>query len=295
VKTKRTFTKPASRCLLFLLGFIVLFFSSCRTAPVVVEEPRAPVRLPEPEVVEEVVEELPPVVEQVVEIDMVFIKGGCYEMGDTFGDGLWVERPVHEVCVNDFHLGTYEVTQKLWKEVMGNSRSHFEGCDDCPVEEVSWNDAQRFIDRLKDMTGLVYRLPTEAEWEYAARSRGMKDKWAGTSSQEELPDYAWFQANSENRTHPVGEKEPNELGLYDMSGNVWEWVEDIYLREAYGAHARQDPVNREKPEQANAIILNVYRGGSWNSAANFARTTHRGGDEPMAKYKNIGFRLVRVP
>jgi len=276
------------------MTLLVLFFASCRTAPVV-EEPRAPVRLPEPEVVEEVLEELPPVVQQTVETDMTFVQGGCFEMGDTFGDGLWVERPVHEVCLSDFYIGKYEVTQDLWKQVMGSVRSYFKGCDQCPVEEVSWDDAKRFIERLNEMTGLTYRLPTEAEWEYAARSRGVKEKWAGTDSVDALPENAWYDANSEKKTHPVGLKKPNRLGLYDMSGNVWEWVEDIYLREAYQKHGRQDPVNLEKPEQANAILLNVCRGGGWNSPATMLRVTRRGGNEPSARYQNRGFRLVREP
>jgi len=117
---------------------------------------------------------------------------------------------------------------------MGGNRSYFQNCgDDCPVETVSWNDAQDFISRLNQRTGKRFRLPTEAEWEYAARSGGKREKWAGTSSESELGDYAWYSKNSGGSTHPVGQKKPNGLGLYDMSGDVWEWCQDWYGKDFY--------------------------------------------------------------
>jgi formylglycine-generating enzyme required for sulfatase activity len=116
-------------------------------------------------------------------IQMVFVQGGCYQMGDTFGDGESDEKPVHKVCVHDFYMGKYEVTQGQWKAVMGNNPSNFSNCgDNCPVEQVSWADVQQFIQRLNSRSGKNYRLPTEAEWEYAARSGGKSEKWSGTSS-----------------------------------------------------------------------------------------------------------------
>src|SRR3989338_10514354 len=152
--------------------------------------------------------------------NMVFIKGGCFQMGDTFGGGDTDEQPVHKVCVDDFHMGKYEVTQKEWVDVMGTNPSHFKGCDNCPVENVSWDDIQEYINKLNQKTGKKYRLPTEAEWEYAARSGGKNEKYAGGNN---IDSVGWYDGNSGSKTHPVGQKQPNGLGLYDMIGNVLEW------------------------------------------------------------------------
>ncbi|HUV08617.1 MAG TPA: SUMF1/EgtB/PvdO family nonheme iron enzyme, partial [Spirochaetia bacterium] len=163
-------------------------------------------------------------------IDFVLIKGGCFQRGDTFGDGRADEKPVRTVCVDDFYIGKYEVTQSQWQSVMGNNPSFFKKCGEkCPVEQVSWNDIQEFITKLNTKTGKKYRLPTEAEWEYAARSGGRKEKYAGTSSDIELGKYAWYSANSGGSIHPSGQKQPNGLGLYDMTGNAWEWCQDWYV------------------------------------------------------------------
>lgn len=169
------------------------------------------------------------------DIEMVFVKGGCFQMGDTFGDGNKDERPVHKVCLSDYYIGKYPVTQGEWKAVMGNNPSSFKDCGEkCPVESVTLEDTQEFIQRLREMTGKKYRLLTEAEWEYAARSVGKKEKWAGTSDERRLGDYAWYAANSGEKTHPVGQKKPNELGIFDMSGNVSQWVNDFYDEAYYG-------------------------------------------------------------
>ncbi len=134
------------------------------------------------------------------------------------------------------------MTQGQWKAIMGNNPSAFQNGDNYPVEQVNWDDAQEFIRELNQITGKKYRLPTEAEWEYAARSGGKKEKWAGTSNESELMKYAWYRRNARGKTHPVGRKRPNGLGLYDMSGNVYEWVQDTFSESAYRQHSRMNPV-----------------------------------------------------
>jgi formylglycine-generating enzyme required for sulfatase activity len=177
-------------------------------------------------------------------IEMVSVSGGCFRMGDTFGDGIPDERPVHEVCVDHFSIGKYEVTRAEWQAVMGNNPSNFIG-DRRPVVNVSWDDAQAFIRKLNRQTGKRYRLPTEAEWEYAARSGGKKEKWAGTSDPSQLDSYAWSKENSWLKVHVVGMKRPNGLGIYDMSGNVWEWVQDRYGDVWYEESPKDNPPGTE--------------------------------------------------
>jgi formylglycine-generating enzyme required for sulfatase activity len=222
---------------------------------------------------------------QALEHAMVHVNGGCYEMGDTFGDGSTDERPVHTVCVEDFSIGKYEVTRRQWRAIMKNNPSFFSRCgDDCPVEGVSWYDAQEFIRKLNKKTGRNYRLPTEAEWEYAARRGGKEERWSGTSDEQELGEYAWYDANSGNSPHPVGQKKPNGLGIYDMSGNVWEWVQDIYK---YAANTADSMSNREKTGS-------VSRGGGWKAKPTDARASNRFYAHPGHRYNNQGFRLART-
>jgi formylglycine-generating enzyme required for sulfatase activity len=206
-------------------------------------------------------------------------------MGDTFGDGGAAEKPVHEVCVDDFYLGVYEVTQAQWEKVMGNNPSNFRKGGNYPVEQVSWNDIQDFLGRLNRQSGRRYRLPTEAEWEYAARGGGKREKYAGTSRENELSDYAWYGANSGSSTHPVGQKKPNGLGLYDMSGNVWEWCADWYD----GNYYQDSPKNN--PTGPNSGQSRLLRGGSWVSNPGNTRTAKRSGYDPATRYDNDGFRL----
>ncbi|MFZ2419419.1 MAG: formylglycine-generating enzyme family protein [Smithellaceae bacterium] len=219
-----------------------------------------------------------------------FVKGGCYQMGDTFGDGGKDEKPVHDVCVSDFYMGKHEVTQGQWKRIMGNNPSSFSSCgDNCPVENVSWNDVQNFIGKLNSRTGKRYRLPTEAEWEYAARSGGKSEKWSGTSSESSLGDYAWYISNSGRRTHPVGQKQPNGLGLHDMSGNVWEWCQDWYGSNYYGGSGRDNPVG---PSSGS---YRVVRGGCWINLAAYARAADRSWSRPVNRDRLLGFRLALPP
>ena len=235
---------------------------------------------------------------------MVFVKGGCYEMGDTFGDGIGNERPVHTVCVDDFYMGKYEVTQEEWVAVMGNNPSHFKGCDKCPVESVSWDDVQVFISKLNSKTGKNYRLPTEAEWEYAASSGGKKEKFAGFSDESQLYLYANFcgsnctptwktkttTTNHNDRyenTSPVGTYKPNGLGLYDMSGNVSEWVSDWYDWSYYRISPKDNPVGPSSGQ------YRVGRGGSWNFGPEAVRVAIRVIETSTHRSANsVGFRLV---
>jgi formylglycine-generating enzyme required for sulfatase activity len=219
-------------------------------------------------------------------MELVFVKGGCFKMGDTFGDGGSDEKPIHEVCVSDFFIGKYEVTQRQWKAIMGDNPSLFKDCgDSCPVERVSWNDVQKFTQQLNQKTGKPFRLPTEAEWEYAARSGGKNQKYAGTN--DNLDDYAWYTTNSWDRTHPVGQKKPNSLGLYDMSGNVWEWVADWYREKYYSQSPRSNPTG---PTAGSERVL---RGGGWYHRPHSVRVTHRYWFHPDYNVGgNVGFRLA---
>jgi len=181
-----------------------------------------------------------------------------------------------------------EVTQRLWHAVMGNNPSSFKGCDDCPVETVSWDDVQEFIgelNRLKETD--KYRLPTEAEWEYAARSGSTTRYYCGNDARR-LGDFAWYSKNSKGRAHPVMQKNPNGWGLYDMDGNIYEWCEDVYSSKAYQRHQKKDPL------YLGGGSLRVVRGGSWNLRSRCIRSADRGKDTPFRRYDRIGFRLVRA-
>lgn len=215
-------------------------------------------------------------------MEFVFVKGGCFQMGDTFGDGGADEKPVHEVCVDDYYMGRYETTQGQWTKVMGSNPSKFKKGDSYPVEQVSWNDTQDFIRRLSQ-GGRGYRLPTEAEWEYAARSGGKKERYAGGDN---IDAVAWYSANSGSSTHPVGEKAPNGLGLYDLSGNVWEWCSDWYGEKFYAESPR---INPQGPSGGS---IRVVRGGCWDNWPGGVRSADRYGSSPGNRNGFLGFRLA---
>ena len=220
-------------------------------------------------------------------IEMVLVKGGCYKMGDTFGIGAQDEKPIHEVCVKDFYIGKYPVTQMQWTGTMGTNPSREPNCGmTCPVENVSWNEVQEFIKKLSQRTRKPYRLPTEAEWEYAARSGGKEEKWAGTSSEKDLADYAWYYNNGGFQTHPVGMKKPNGLGLYDMTGNVWEWMSDWYDEAYYAASPRV------QPQGAATGRTRALRGGYWGDLPSFVRVARRIDLVPTARGGGYGFRVA---
>ena len=224
-------------------------------------------------------------------IEFVLVKGGCFQMGDTFGDGQADEKPVHTVCVDDYYIGKYEITQGQWQSVMGNNPSYFKDCGEkCPVEQVNWNDIQEFIKKLNAKTKKKYRLPTEAEWEYAARSGGKKEKYAGLSSDAELGKYAWYSANAGGSAHPVGQKQPNGLGLHDMTGNVWEWCQDWHGETYYSQSPRKNPSG---PPSGTRRVL---RGGAWIFEPVGIRSAIRYGLTPASRSDLYGFRLsISVP
>ena len=208
-----------------------------------------------------------------------FTMGATPEMTDPYDD----EMPTHQVTItNNYYIGQTEVTQALWKAVMGSNPSYFRG-DNRPVESVSWNDCQKFITKLNSLTGQKFRLPTEAEWEYAARG-GKKSKGCQYSGSNNLDEVAWYTDNSSRQTHDVATKQPNELGVYDMSGNVWEWCQDWY-----GSYRSTSQTN---PTGAKSGSDRVYRGGSWNSDARIYRSSSRGNISPGNADYGLGLRLV---
>lgn len=285
-----------------------------------------------------------------VPIEMVFVKGGCFDMGNIFADEENTKKvpaykgssqgdstdgefndevPVHEVCVNDFYIGKYEVTVSEFEKFVNKtgyisdaekrggcfgkvgykwrkrkdfnwSKVDFPQTDRHPAVCISYNDANEFMKWLNEKSPLnppfskggqggFYRLLTEAEWEYAARSGGKAEKWAGTNNESELPDYAWYDKNSGGKTHPVGQKKPNGLGIYDMSGNAWEWVEDWYEVDYYDRAPKINPINMN-PSHAKSM-----RSGPWSVSSQVLRTFYRGSDIPESICDGLGFRVAKTP
>ena len=228
--------------------------------------------------------------DQKTEIDgllsnMVKVEGGTFVMGATSEQGSDAddsEKPTHSVTLSSFYLCKYEVTQALWQAVMGNNPSSFKG-NNLPVENVSWNDCQTFISRLNSLTGRKFRLPTEAEWEYAARG-GNRSRGYKYSGSNKLSDVAWFDDNSGSEMHPVGSKSTNELGLYDMSGNVYEWCSDWY-----GTYSLSSQTNPIGPSDG---FGRVYRGGGWCGEAMFCRSSFRFYFTPDSRIFGLGLRLA---
>ena len=215
---------------------------------------------------------------------MVYVQGGTFTMGATDEQGSDAdidEKPAHSVTLSSYYIGKTEVTQELWEAVMGSNPSEFKG-NRKPVEQVSWNDCQTFISMLNALTGKNYRLPTEAEWEFAARG-GIKSKGYKYSGSNTLDDVAWCEDNSGETTHEVGTKSPNELGLYDMSGNVWEWCNDWY------GNYISSPSNN--PTGPGSGTDRVHRGGCWYSIASCCRSSIRSYSTPGHRYYALGLRL----
>jgi len=242
-------------------------------------------------------------------MSFVWVPEGCFEMGC----GDWMtgcsdsEKPPHKVCLNGFWIGRHEVTQQQWRRLMGNNPSDAKRCgNQCPVEEVSWNEAVEFARKLSAKTGYLFRLPTEAEWEYACRSSGKNQPYAGGESVDAL---AWYKENADGGPHAVGRKLPNELGIFDMSGNVWEWCLDSFDKDAYLKATKR----LGNPAYVNDKFMDLYgagyarilgmlqgaagvrsvRGGSWKNVADRLRSTDRIKGDADSRRDWLGFRLVR--
>ncbi len=221
-------------------------------------------------------------------MEFVLITAGEFDMGSPSNElGRTDESPVHHVKISKaFYMGKYEVTQKQWRDVMGSSPSYFKG-DNLPVESVSWNEVQEFIKKLNQKEGSnKYRLPSEAEWEYAARA-GTTTRYSFGEDASKLGDYAWYDANSGSKPHDVGQKKPNPWGLYDMYGNVWEWMHDIYHNNYSGA-----PIDGSSWE-SGVGSSRVVRGGYWRLIAKYCDSADRGPNDPSNRLGYLGFRLVR--
>lgn len=223
-----------------------------------------------------------------VAFSMCYVVGGTFKMGATAEQGSDVgddEKPAHKVTVSNFYIGQTEVTQALWKAVMGKKPSKFKG-ENLPVEQVTWNDCQTFIEKLNFMTGRTFRLPTEAEWEFAARGgNNSKDyKYSGSHYQD---DVAWHSDNGNGKTHMVGTKLANELGIYDMSGNVSEWCSDWYGSDYYDGSG-----DSKDPRGVTSGTSRVVRGGSWGGSIEGCRVAYRYNSMPDTKNNALGLRLA---
>jgi len=222
--------------------------------------------------------------ENSIGMKLVWIPPGTFQMGSD--DGKYNEKPIHTVKISKgYFMGKYEVTQEQYQKVMRTNPSEFKGYDNLPVETVSWNDAVKFCENLTQKEGKTYRLPTEAEWEYACRA-GTTSKYSFGDSESQLVDYAWCNQNSGGGTHPVGTLKPNAWGLYDMHGNVWEWCQDWYAKDWYSKGPAENPLNERYGDNTYRVI----RGGYYNDT--YCRVADRDTFPLWTRDDGIGFRLV---
>ncbi|MBF0610578.1 MAG: formylglycine-generating enzyme family protein [Magnetococcales bacterium] len=230
-----------------------------------------------------------PWVETIGGMRFIWVGKGCYKMGSspsTEGrDGD--EGPVHQVCLSSYWIAEREVTQGAWRRIMRTNPAHFRKGDDYPVERVAWDEVEGFVAKLNQIYPgeFIFRLPTEAEWEYVCTNKGQRVRYAGS---QDVSDVGWYENNSNNSTQPAGLRKPNQLGIYDLSGNVWEWMLDAYQGDAYRKHSKQDP------KVQSDLPFRVIRGGSFDSQNKSLRCANRGFELFSSKMPSIGFRLVRV-
>ena len=223
--------------------------------------------------------------------EMIWVEGGSFSMGSDSEKASSAEKPAHKVTLNGFRMGKFEVSQELFQEVMGWDLSYFSG-KGSPVNNISWWNIQLFIERLNEMTGKHFRLPTEAEWEYAAKG-GKLSKGYQYSGSDAIDEVAWYAGNSKRRAQPSGKKKPNELGLYDMTGNLWEFCHDDARMQPYPDEPQINPVEGsfDKPYTATAKIT---RGGGFEFDKDESLVFRRDGATPNVRLPDIGFRLVMV-
>jgi formylglycine-generating enzyme required for sulfatase activity len=218
-----------------------------------------------------------------IDMKLVWIPPGEFQMGSN-ADTFPTATPIHTVNITKgFYMGIYEVTQEQYQKVIGTNPSYFKGDDNLPVDTVSWDDAVEFCKKLSQKDGKAYRLPTEAEWEYACRA-GTTTKFSFGDDESQLGDYAWYNENSGKKPHPVGEKKPNAWGLYDMHGNVWEWCQDWF-----GSYTSDSQSNPTGPATGTGRVV---RGGGWYFIHSSCRVSYRNGTKPVSRYSYNGFRLV---
>ncbi|MDB5281463.1 MAG: Sulphatase-modifying factor protein [Bacteroidota bacterium] len=273
--------------LVFVLFFVTGLFAQSKTATSPRDTSLAHKHAPKRE--NNVASNVPMEILVNIEANMVNVSGGSITMGcdnpqDT--DCYYWEKPAHMITVSNFYISKYPVTQRQWEAIVGINPFSSKYCPDCPVENVSWYDTQIFFSKLNQMTGKEYRLPTEAEWEYAAKggAKTKEFKYAGSNNPDEV---GWNGNNSNKQTHPVGTKKPNELGLYDMSGNVWQWCSDWFNEKYY---TKSPVLNPEGPKRAE---YRVCRGGSWWSDPADTRTINRDRYPADARDDDVGFRIAR--
>jgi formylglycine-generating enzyme required for sulfatase activity len=221
--------------------------------------------------------------------NMVLVEAGSFEMGSNSPKARKREQPAHQVSLDNFYIGRYEVTQDLFEQIMGWNYSYF-SCDKCPVNNLSWFNMQLFIERLNSATGKKFSLPTEGQWAFAAKG-GNKSKGYKYSGSDDINDVAWYATNSENKSHPVGLKGANELGLYDMTGNLWEFCLDDMSRQAYKRTENHNPFMGNK-ESLKRKGMKVIRGGGYEFSADENLVFMRDGATNNVRMADIGFRLV---
>jgi len=221
--------------------------------------------------------------------EMIWVEGGSFEMGSDAKEARSRERPKHNVTLDGFYIGQTEVSQALFEQVMGWNYSYFP-CDTCPVNNISWFNMLLFIERLNEATDKIFRLPTEAEWAYAAKG-GKHSKGYRYSGSNNIDEVAWYAGNANRKSHPVAEKKPNELGLYDMTGNLWEFCQDDMSRVAYSHTAAKNPLY-SRTDNAKQKAMKVIRGSGYEFAANESEVFKRDGATNNVRMPDIGFRLA---
>lgn len=233
---------------------------------------------------------LPEIMQTQLIKNMVWIEAGSFNMGSDSHHSRKRERPVHQVSLDGFYISKYELTQDVFEQIMGWNYSYFP-CSNCPVNNVSWLNIQVFIQRLNKATGKKFRLPTEAEWAYSAKG-GVQSKNYLFSGSNNINDVAWYANNSDNKSHPVGMKHPNELGLYDMTGNLWEFCQDTMSRSAYQNSNKHNPIVGSFTVNNKRKAMQVLRGSGYEFSANESLVFIRDGATNNVRMADIGFRLV---